>query len=1160
MFDWQVVMTHPVVLSVGWALIHALWVGAVLAAGLWLTLRVMPDHPGMRYQVCAAALLAIPLMTALALIVHQPWRELADRANDDALVASPVVEPVESEGPAVPPMIPPGEIGPMPMPDMVESMQSPVPQGETLSNEQAPVIGLSAYLPYAAVLYALGLCMMSLRLLAGWCLTLRLRTRGLSPLPADLARLAERARQRSGVKRAVRFAISSRAAVPCVVGVLRPIVLLPAAAATGLTPAQLLSIFAHELAHIRRHDVLINLLQVLIETLLFFHPAVWWVGKHLRAERECRCDDDAVVSVGSPLVYVDALVAVAGLDAGRPNLSLAATDGGLTHRVRRLLVPTNTSQGRSTVWGASLLAVLIVGTVLTVIACGEAARDEGQGGADRPGTADAQSPVDPSLDGGDAPPLGPKQARVLEIDYQKLRAGDMRYNVVIRPGDIISVPSSNAGFVYIMGGSIGRPGAYTIPGEQELTLYRLIASAGGLADRPEPEPGKVWVADLVRQINDTDQDIYRVSLQGIQDGSESDIYLRTNDLINVHQAAMQEVLDFEQPDWVQAQLDQDYPEGVRPVITQDWPKPIPASLLSPITEADLTPTDEPYVMAEGDTVQVTIYELRIPGRDDIQRLQIDEKGDVQLAMIGPVKAAGLTAQQLGIEIARLLDEKGIMRYATVKVQLLESGKNAYSLFASSSQDGTRAGTYTIPKPDFRLIEAVTIGGVPSRTRYLYVIRNGEDGGDSLDIPSGILPTGGVRPGSEKGAAPASSIEVEDGAAEPVSDGQQRLEQLTATFGELGRLLRTEGSLDEIQRSIAELLEGAEPMIQSLRPGSTRATVEGLFKQVDVMKRAIDAGDVEKARTVFDALAAIGESIPDLIQRELTAQDQADRDALGMTPDEHLEKLAETYRLKEGEDLRVIYPPFAEQRGFYADAEYPYAKGSDNIKSMGFWWDGRALDGSYMSYVPETSEEVLTGSVLRLPWYQLEHLDRLDWDPGVSDWVARKGMPIEKALDAFAKVYTEQTGKPLRFEKRAVTRPCVFHDSLKGEKVIYPPVEQGEFRKVMLTIDPLSDEELAKWKKSRPDEATHRFSAKRTGQVIDAPILSPIHIWMDDRTRTTPGVFYIGVKAQQLSHTDRDYRENLQKIVDNMRAQVGGEWRIEDRTFDIWRPVVEGRDG
>ena len=128
---------------------------------------------------------------------------------------------------------------------------------------------------------------------------------------------------------------SAAVTVPTLVGWVRPVVLLPAAALSGLTPEQLEAILAHELAHVRRHDYLVNLLQSLVETLLFYHPAVWWVSAEVRAEREHCCDDLAVAVCGDRLVYVSALAELTSME--RRAFALAATDGSLLDRVRRIL-------------------------------------------------------------------------------------------------------------------------------------------------------------------------------------------------------------------------------------------------------------------------------------------------------------------------------------------------------------------------------------------------------------------------------------------------------------------------------------------------------------------------------------------------------------------------------------------------------------------------------------------------------------------------------------------------------------------------------------------------------------------------------------------------------------------------------------------------------
>ncbi|WP_200761289.1 polysaccharide biosynthesis/export family protein [Poriferisphaera corsica] len=117
--------------------------------------------------------------------------------------------------------------------------------------------------------------------------------------------------------------------------------------------------------------------------------------------------------------------------------------------------------------------------------------------------------------------------RIIEIPYDRLLDGDLRYNIVIRRGDIIRVPDPTAGFVYIMG-EIARPGAYTVPGERDLTIKQLVASAGGLSQLAIPER-----VDLTRRIEDSEEATIRINVRSIFEGSEPDLYLKPNDLINV---------------------------------------------------------------------------------------------------------------------------------------------------------------------------------------------------------------------------------------------------------------------------------------------------------------------------------------------------------------------------------------------------------------------------------------------------------------------------------------------------------------------------------------------------------------------------------------------------------------------------------------------------
>jgi beta-lactamase regulating signal transducer with metallopeptidase domain len=144
---------------------------------------------------------------------------------------------------------------------------------------------------------------------------------------------------RLGIRRTVRFVRSLSVTAPATVGFLRPIVLIPAAALSGLNPHYLDALLIHELAHIRRQDFVVNILQTILETLFFFHPAVWWVSNVVRAEREHCCDDLAVELCGDQDVYAHALVAMQDLRNQLPMYALGATGGRFSMRIDRVLAP-----------------------------------------------------------------------------------------------------------------------------------------------------------------------------------------------------------------------------------------------------------------------------------------------------------------------------------------------------------------------------------------------------------------------------------------------------------------------------------------------------------------------------------------------------------------------------------------------------------------------------------------------------------------------------------------------------------------------------------------------------------------------------------------------------------------------------------------------------
>ena len=147
--------------------------------------------------------------------------------------------------------------------------------------------------------------------------------------------------------------------MPTVVGWLRPAILLPIAALASLTPAQVEAILAHELAHIRRHDYAVNLLQTIAETLLFYHPAVWWISNRIRVEREHCCDDIAIAVCGDPLGYAQALAELETWRTSAATMALAATDGSFLERVRRILRVPVSDESRSPSWVVTLVLTMV---------------------------------------------------------------------------------------------------------------------------------------------------------------------------------------------------------------------------------------------------------------------------------------------------------------------------------------------------------------------------------------------------------------------------------------------------------------------------------------------------------------------------------------------------------------------------------------------------------------------------------------------------------------------------------------------------------------------------------------------------------------------------------------------------------------------------------
>lgn len=358
MTEFSQIVNHPFVETLGWSLVHFLWQGtllALVAAAVLLSLR--NASAALRYGVACLVFLmmaAAPAVTAWHLVSSNP--QMTDSATVDAT----------SELGDAAPSLSGSLVTDDPLTGTIpESAQdrglTPTPNSLTeTAGSESEFASHKSWLTVFVTVWLIGVTALSLRLMFTLHRVARLRNRGTSQPAETLTQRVEALTRRLRVSRPVRLAQSALVEVPTVIGVLKPLILLPATAMTGLSSEQLDAILAHEIAHIRRHDYFVNLIQTVIETLLFYHPAVWWLSGRIRQERENCCDDIASNVCENPIRYAEALVRMEELRAPAGGLVMAASGGSLAFRIRRLLGQPARETSSPNWWVGGLVSLLIV--------------------------------------------------------------------------------------------------------------------------------------------------------------------------------------------------------------------------------------------------------------------------------------------------------------------------------------------------------------------------------------------------------------------------------------------------------------------------------------------------------------------------------------------------------------------------------------------------------------------------------------------------------------------------------------------------------------------------------------------------------------------------------------------------------------------------------
>jgi beta-lactamase regulating signal transducer with metallopeptidase domain len=318
----------------GRALLHFVWQGALVGLLAALALHLLRDaRPQARYAVACMALLACTMMP-IAYVLFAQW---------------------------VPPT-----------PSAVPVQGAAFMQAATLAVGSVPVspgwmARFEGALPTIVMLWAAGACTLSLRMGVGLLWIQRLRGTPQAPMQREWQARLDALAQRFGLRRAVALRLVATLASPVSAGWWRPVVLLPAGLLARMPIDLVEALLAHELAHIKRHDYLVNLLQNLAEALLFYHPVTWWLSRRIRIEREHIADGLAAEVTGQPRRLALALSELAEWSCSHtvapssPHLAQAAHGGHLMSRIEQLVRP-----GQRPVRGG--IALPLVGVAVACLA------------------------------------------------------------------------------------------------------------------------------------------------------------------------------------------------------------------------------------------------------------------------------------------------------------------------------------------------------------------------------------------------------------------------------------------------------------------------------------------------------------------------------------------------------------------------------------------------------------------------------------------------------------------------------------------------------------------------------------------------------------------------------------------------------------------------
>lgn len=332
-------LTSDIVYALSWALVHSLWQGLLVYILLRAVLTAIPGNYSSARYITAASALALLTGSFIATFIYQ-YSTIPDTVQYTVAGTASVGQPILNTA------------------------------GITVTENYSIVNNLSAwYNTHTGLIvniYLAGMMLLLLRIIYNLFTLKNIKRQGITLPGNNWLQLLEKCATNMRIKRKVELLCSTKVTVPLVMGAIKPVILVPVALANQLSTREAEAILLHELAHIRRNDYLVNMIQLFIETLLFYNPFVWFISSIIRKEREHCCDDAVVNATEERLPYAKALAA---LETFRqqpilPSLAATGSNNQLLNRIKRIMEMRNNNVNYSQLAGVSLAIVLLVSTII----------------------------------------------------------------------------------------------------------------------------------------------------------------------------------------------------------------------------------------------------------------------------------------------------------------------------------------------------------------------------------------------------------------------------------------------------------------------------------------------------------------------------------------------------------------------------------------------------------------------------------------------------------------------------------------------------------------------------------------------------------------------------------------------------------------------------